>query len=79
MSFAGKTLQSRITAPHDVPLHGKEFDRTDRGSESYVKEFKRFPLGKINLDKTRAKIALRALEVKGREVAEVRYLELVKV
>ncbi len=78
LSFAGEALQARIAAPHDVPLRGKEHDRTDRGSESYVKDFKRYSLGKIKLGKTRAKIALRALEVKGKEVAEVRYLELVK-
>lgn len=79
LSFAGETLQSRISAPHDVPLRGKEFDRTDRGSESYVKDFKRYSLGKIKLGKTRAKLALRALELKGGEVAEVRYVELVRV
>jgi len=79
LSFAGETLQARIAAPHDVPLRGKEFDRTDRGSESYVKDFKRYSLGRIRLGKTRANLALRALEVKGKEVAEVRYVELVRL
>ncbi|MBS1830767.1 MAG: arylsulfatase [Acidobacteria bacterium] len=79
LSFSGENLQTRISAPHDVPLKGMEHDRTDRGAESYVKDFKRYSLGKIKLAQTRGKLTLRAIEVKGREVAEVRYVELVRV
>lgn len=78
MSFAGSTLEARISEVYDPPLIGKAFDRVDRGTESYVKDFKRYPLGRIKLEKGRGKLTLRALEIKGKEVAEVRYVELIR-
>jgi hypothetical protein len=79
LSFGPSRLEAKISAAHDPPLRGKEFDRVDRGSESYVKDFERLPLGKMRLEKGRGKLTLRALEVKGKETAEVRYVEFVRL
>jgi len=79
LRFGESTVQTKVAASHDPPLIGKELDRVDRGSESYVKDFKRHSLGSLDLASGRGQMVLRALEVKGQEVAEVRYLELGRV
>lgn len=76
LSFAGARVEAKVTSAHDPPLIGKEFDRADRGSESYWKDFKPLPLGRIALPKTRAQLTLRAKQIPGGQVADVRYVTL---
>ena len=74
VSFAGQSLRATITEAHDPPAYGMENDRDDRGSESYVKDFKPLKLGTLDLAKTRAPLTLRALKIPGKAAIEVRYV-----
>jgi arylsulfatase A-like enzyme len=76
LSFAGARVQAKLAAPHDPPLTGAADDRTPRKGESYVKDFKPLPLGAIRLEKTRAALTLRAVEIPAGQVADVRYVAL---
>jgi arylsulfatase A-like enzyme len=78
LSFQGAMVKGRIAEPNDPPLWGKEHDRTDRGAESYWKDFKPMRIGAIELKQGRGELALRALEVAGKQVAEVRYIALTR-
>jgi len=69
-------VQAKVTEPHDPPLVGAEFDRVPRSGESYVKEFKPLRLGVFRLAKGRGPLTLRALEVPGRSVMDVRAIML---
>ncbi len=75
MSFLGSRVEGKVAEAHDPPLIGKAFDRVPRG-ESYVKDFKPLRLGVIALKKGRGKLTLRALEIPGKQVADVRYVQL---
>lgn len=77
LSFGGESVKTEVTEAHDPPAIGKEFDKVERG-ESYVKDFKPMRLGKIRLKKGAGTLTLRAPEVKGRQVAEVRYIALTR-
>ncbi len=76
LSFDGARARTEVRPAHDPPLIGQSDDRHDRGSESYVKDFKPLSLGTIQLNKTRALLTLRALEIPGSQVADVRYVAL---
>lgn len=78
LSFAGKQVQAKVSEAHDPPLRGMENDRAPRGTESYVKDFKPLSLGTITLARTRAKLTLRAIDVAGKQVADVRYVSLIR-
>ncbi|MCX6627220.1 MAG: sulfatase-like hydrolase/transferase, partial [Candidatus Solibacter sp.] len=75
LSFNGARVQSKVEQANDPPLVGAEFDRVPR-IESYVKDFKPMPAGVIRLAKGRGKLTLRATEIPGKQVADVRYLTL---
>jgi arylsulfatase A-like enzyme len=72
LNFNGNRIQGKVIKPHDPPLVGEEFDRSSRGSESYVKEFLPLDLGVFHLDKGRGLLTLRALNVPARQVMDVR-------
>lgn len=76
LSFRESRVEGKITPAHDPPLRGASRDRVHRGSESYVKDFKPLRLGVIHLKAGRGKLALRALKVAGKQVADVRYISL---
>jgi arylsulfatase A-like enzyme len=76
LSLADSRLRGRVTEPHDPPLRGQEHDRASRGSESYVKDFKPLRLGTIDLKRGRGPLTLRAVEIPGRAVIDVRSLRL---
>jgi arylsulfatase A-like enzyme len=78
LSFdGGGSVRKKITAAWDPPLTGAAQDRVPR-SESYTKDFKPLRLGAISLQKGRGKLTLRAVEVAGKEVAEIRYVVLTR-
>ena len=76
MSFLDSRVEGKVSEANDPPLIGKAFDRADRGSESFVKDFKPLRLGVIALKKGRGKLTLRALAIPGKQVADVRYVQL---
>lgn len=78
LSFAGTSVRSKITHPHDAPVIGPSQDRAPR-TESVVKDFKPLVLGNIRLEKTRGLLTLKALEIPGRQAAEIRYLSLLRL
>lgn len=78
LSWNQSRLTGKIDAAWDPPLEGKEHDRVDRGQESYVKAFKPLRLGVFSLAKGRGAMTLRATEIPGKQVADVRYLILTR-
>ncbi len=79
LGFAGAAIKGKVAEAHDPPLRGAESDRAPRGSESYVKDFRPLSLGRVTLPKTRGRLTLRALEVPGRSVMDVRLIVLTLV
>jgi arylsulfatase A-like enzyme len=77
LSFEGAQVRRKIDEAHDPPLIGAKDDRYER-SESYVKDFKPCRMGVIRLAARRGILALRAVDVAGKEVAEVRYVSLTR-
>jgi arylsulfatase A-like enzyme len=75
LSFLGSRVQAKVSEAHNPPLIGAEADRVPRG-ESYVKDFRALRLGAIALKKDRGKLALRALDIRGKQVADIRYVAL---
>lgn len=73
LSFRGSHIESSIDKANEPPLRGMEHDRYPR-MESYVKDFIPIKLGTISLVKGRGQLTLKALDIPGREVAEVRLL-----
>jgi len=76
LRFNRSRIQGKVTEPHDPPLVGAEFDRASRGSESYVKKFRLLRLGVFRLEKGRGQLTLRALDVPGKQVMDVRAVML---
>jgi arylsulfatase A-like enzyme len=77
LSFLDCSVRSKITDFHDPPITGAAEDRVPR-SESYVKDFRRFRLGVLPMTKNRGKLTLRAVEIAGKQVADVRYIALTR-
>jgi arylsulfatase A-like enzyme len=77
LEFLGATVKGKIAEAHDPPLLGASQDRVIR-SESYMKDFKPLRLGKIRLQKGRGLLSLRALEIPGNQVADLRYIVLTR-
>lgn len=76
LSFLGNSASAKITTPHDPPEIGRKLDRVDRGTESYWKEFWPLSLGAIRLNQGRGKLTLRALDIPGNRVGDIRYVSL---
>jgi len=74
LSLGSELIESVVHEAQDPPLKGAESDRANRGSESYVKDFKEWKLGTISLTKGRGNLTLRALEIPGDAVVDVRML-----
>jgi hypothetical protein len=75
ISLLGASARARIAPPWDPPLVGMQQDRAPR-SESFVKDFRPFSLGTLNLPRGRGLLTLRAIEIPGPQVADVRYVTL---
>ena len=76
LGFYKSRIRAVVTEAHDPPLVGAEFDRCDRGSESFVKDFRPLRLGTLRLEKGRGELALRALNVPGDQVMDIRSIRL---
>lgn len=78
LSFGGRRLVATVSEPHDPPVRGGEHDRVPR-MESLVKDFRPMVLGTIELAKGRGPLTLRALEVPGSTVMDLRLLFFARV
>ncbi|MDO8542095.1 MAG: arylsulfatase [Opitutaceae bacterium] len=74
LSFNGAKVAGKITTAWDPPLNDHE-DVIAR-SQSFMKEFKPLALGTFRLQKGRGQLALRAPQIAGKQVAEVRMVAL---
>ena len=70
------TVQGRVHDAHDPPLVGADDDRYPRQGESYVKDFAPLSLGTIHLTAGRGTLTLRALDIPGTQVMDVRRVML---
>lgn len=79
MTLNGVTAKATITEAHQPPLRGMENDRTpDRGSESYVRDWKPLSFGTVELKAGRGELAVRATKVPGKQVGELRMMLLTR-
>lgn len=76
LSFGDHRAVAKITAAHDTPLVGAAEDRVPRQGESYVKDFATMSLGTIELPANCGELTLRAIDVAGKNVADVRGVSL---
>jgi hypothetical protein len=72
VSFRDNKVEGRVTEAHDPPSVGAEHDRVPRDGESFVKDFKPLNLGVLTMEKGRGLLTLRAVEVSGKQVMDVR-------
>jgi len=77
LSCNGSRVQGKVEPAWDPPLVGKAEDRVPRG-ESYVKDFRPLRLGVMHLQKGRGRLVLRAIEIPGKHVADVRRIRLTR-
>jgi hypothetical protein len=73
LSFLSARIRVEINEPYDPPLQGETQDLAPR-TESYVKNFRPLRVGAVELEKGRGLLTLRALEIPGKQVADVRYV-----
>ena len=78
LSFGNAKVCGKVTEAHAPPLVGAAQDRVKR-AESYVKDFKPMSLGVLVLERGEGSLALRAVDVPGRQVMEVRYVVLTRI
>ena len=76
LSLGEARVTAAISEPFDPPLRGAEFDRVPRTGESYVKDFKPLVLGTLRLSPGRGALTLKAKEIAGEQVADVRAVVL---
>jgi hypothetical protein len=79
LSLNGSRVQGTVSEAHDPPLRGAEHDRVPRGrdGESYVKDFQPLRLGVVELQRGRGRLTLRALKIPGRQVLDLRAVQLI--
>lgn len=78
LRFGDHAVQGKIEIANDPPLLGAENDRDPR-QESYVKDFQPMSLGTISLDEGRGTLRLRALDMPGGQVMEIRLMMLYRI
>lgn len=75
LEFNGSKLQGKVTHAWNPPLIDNQ-DRVPRKGESIMKEFKPLKPGAIRLEKGRGLLTLRALQIPGSQVMDVRRVTL---
>ena len=78
LGFGEAEVRGKVAEAFDPPLVGAAEDRVFRG-EGYAKDFKPLELGTFDLPARRGTLVLRAIDVPGRTVADVRYVVLRRV
>ena len=74
LSLGENSLKGSIEYAFDPPLRGMENDRTKDRGESYVKDFKALDLGVMHLEQGPGQLSIRALEIPGQRVMDLRLL-----
>jgi len=75
LSLLGQTCNATVDEAFDPPLID-DMDRVQRGGESYVKDFRPLSLGTMDLPSGRSTLTLKATEIPGATVADVRAVML---
>ncbi len=75
LSFNGSKVQGKVSPAWNPALFMGQ-DRVPRKGESYVKEFRPLNVGNIRLEKGRGLLTLRALQIPGKQVMDVRLVTL---
>jgi len=75
LSLNGSKLEGKVSPGWDPPLLDKQ-DRVQRKGESIMKEFRPLNLGTMRLEKGRGLLTLRALQIPGKHVMDVRLITL---
>ncbi|MCB0669589.1 MAG: sulfatase-like hydrolase/transferase, partial [Saprospiraceae bacterium] len=78
LTFNGNSIEAAINEAHNPPEMGMENDRIPR-QESYVKDFVPMHIGPIHLDKGNGKLVLKAKDLKGAQLMDVRLLMFERV
>jgi len=76
LSLGSSVSKAKVTEAHDPPLTGRENDRADRESESYVKTYKTLLFKDLSLKAGSGKLELKALNKPGHALVDVRWLYL---
>jgi arylsulfatase A-like enzyme len=76
LSFLGQRLTGRVTPGWDPPLHTHQDTLPRPAGESTMKDFRTLDFGEITLPKGQGPLTLRALEIPGRSVMDVRRVTL---
>ena len=66
-------VEAKVVEAHNPPLQGMEHDRHQR-QESYVKDFRPLHISDITLKKGKQQLVLKALDIPGNSVMDVRLL-----
>ena len=74
-SFKNTKLGGKVASAWDPPLLDKQ-DRVERVGESYLKDFRPLALGTMKLDAGRGTLTLRATQVAGKQVMDMRLVTL---
>ncbi len=75
LSCGTATVRAKVTEAFDPPLWDN-LDRVPRRGESYMKEFRPLKLGTFHLESGRGELVLRALDVPGSQVMDMRAVVL---
>jgi arylsulfatase A-like enzyme len=76
LSFKGSKVSGRVQPAWDPPLYANQDTIPRPRGESQMKEFRALGLGKIQLEKGRGLLTLRATEIPGKSVMDVRQVVL---
>ena len=76
LSLGAATVSAKVTEAHDPKPYGAENDRVPRVGESLMKDFKPWSVGELVLPKGRGPLTLRATDIPGKGVIEVRAVVL---
>jgi len=76
LEFNGSRLAGRVAPGWDPPLYSNQDTIARPPGESRMKEFRALKLGTMRLEKGRGLLTLRALEIPGRSVMDVRQVNL---
>jgi arylsulfatase A-like enzyme len=76
LSFAGSRVTGRVAPAWDPPLYTNQDTLPRPHGESQMKEFRPLQLGTMNLEQGTGELTLRALEIRGKSVMDVRRVTL---
>jgi arylsulfatase A-like enzyme len=76
LSFSGSRLTGKVTPGWDPPLYTNQDTLPRPPAESQIKDFRPLNLGTMKLEKGRGQLTLRALDIPGKHVMDVRRVTL---